>query len=154
MASAQKVKSTSSISIKSISEVKPVTDMNGKKISPFQVDLNYSEYYKTKNNKGKSLPVAYDLRTAGPGGTPLVSAPKSKGACGACWAFATIGSLESGLLVDGLANPDFSENNLNNCPGLHLSHRKSKHHLLSKVYNNRSSNNTNKSKITSVRYII
>lgn len=57
-----------------------------------------------------SLPTTYDLRTLGKL-TPI----RDQGACGSCWAFAAIGSLESDLLPS--ETWDFSENNLKNTHG-------------------------------------
>lgn len=53
----------------------------------------------------ESLPALYDLRT----GNKLTSV-KNQGACGACWAFATFGSLES--FLKPAAVWDFSEQDL------------------------------------------
>ncbi len=58
----------------------------------------------------KDLPVSYDLRTEGG-----VTAVKDQGRCGACWAFATLGSMESRWLLQGFGTFDLSEDNLNNC---------------------------------------
>ncbi len=49
-----------------------------------------------------TLPRAYDLRTAGPGGSSLVTAVKHQGHLGDCWAFAASSAFESGLLRRGL----------------------------------------------------
>ncbi|WP_209630416.1 lectin like domain-containing protein [Methanofollis sp. W23] len=42
---------------------------------------------------------------------------KDQGKCGACWTFASLGSLESALLTDGLGEWNLSENNLKNTHG-------------------------------------
>jgi C1A family cysteine protease len=61
-----------------------------------------------------SLPSRYDLRTTG-----KLTAVKDQGACGACWAFSTLASLESTLLP--AEKWDFSENNMRNTHGFDLS---------------------------------
>ena len=63
----------------------------------------------------KSFPSVYDLRTAGPGGTSLLSPVRDQGTCGSCWTFGTFGSLESHLKKSGAGIFDFSENNLKEC---------------------------------------
>ncbi len=55
----------------------------------------------------KSYPASYDLRTLG-----RVSPVKDQGAYGTCWAFAGLGSLESGLLAADPTVWDFSEDHL------------------------------------------
>jgi len=62
--------------------------------------------------KSVLLPVTYDLRTEG-----KVTPVKDQGNCGACWSFASISSLESGLLMGSPTIWDFSENNLKNTSG-------------------------------------
>jgi C1A family cysteine protease len=57
-----------------------------------------------------TLPSSYDLRTLG-----KLSPVGNQGQCGCCWAFATMGSLESNLLPDVVAS--FSENNLKDTNG-------------------------------------
>ncbi|MDD3622506.1 MAG: lectin like domain-containing protein, partial [Methanofollis sp.] len=42
---------------------------------------------------------------------------KDQGKCGACWTFASLGSLESTLLTDGLGEWNLSENNMKNTHG-------------------------------------
>ncbi len=63
----------------------------------------------------KALPPFYDLRVEG-----LLTPIKDQGLYGTCWAFATMGSLESDLLVLGDIAYDFSENNLVNKAGFDL----------------------------------
>ncbi|TAN39348.1 MAG: hypothetical protein EPN25_11840 [Nitrospirae bacterium] len=60
-------------------------------------------------------PASYDLRTLG-----KLSPVKNQSSCGDCWAFATMGSLESGLLTKETWN--FSENNLKNTHGFDFGH--------------------------------
>lgn len=62
-----------------------------------------------------ALPVSYDLRTTG-----KLTPVKDQGACGSCWAFATMGSLESMLRPS--ETWDFSENNLKNTAGFDYDH--------------------------------
>ena len=61
---------------------------------------------------GDAFPPAFDLRTGG-----FVTPVKDQGACGSCWAFATMGSLESTILVAGGTARDLSENNLKDYHG-------------------------------------
>ena len=58
-------------------------------------------------------PPAWDWRPLG-----KVTSVKNQGACGSCYAFASIGNFESKTLIDGaytLPDPDFSENNAKEC---------------------------------------
>ncbi|HXW99097.1 MAG TPA: C1 family peptidase, partial [Methanomicrobiales archaeon] len=64
----------------------------------------------TQDTSTTGYPTSYDLRTLG-----KVTAVRDQGACGACWAFATYGSLESTLLPK--ETWDFSENNMINTNG-------------------------------------
>jgi C1A family cysteine protease len=54
-------------------------------------------------------PSSYDLRTAN--GQNRVTPVRDQGDCGACWTFAALASVESGLLPG--ETRDFSENNMN-----------------------------------------
>ena len=65
----------------------------------------------------KALPVKYDLRTAGTGGTSLVTSVKDQGSCGACWTFSIMGNIEGFAKKFGLGEYDLSENNLKECNG-------------------------------------
>ena len=60
------------------------------------------------------LPATYDLRT-----TNKLTGVRDQGNCGACWAFAAYGSLESSLRPN--ETWDFSENNMKNTSGFDLS---------------------------------
>ena len=60
-----------------------------------------------------ALPSTFDLRTTG-----KLTAVRDQGSCGDCWAFATMGSLESFLMPN--ESLDFSENNLKNTSGFDL----------------------------------
>ena len=61
------------------------------------------------------FPATFDLRNVG--GQNYVTPVKNQAACGSCWAFATYGSLESSVLMDGGAARDLSENHLKNYHG-------------------------------------
>jgi hypothetical protein len=57
------------------------------------------------------LPAAYDARSDG-----IVTAAKDQGACGSCWAFASVGALESHLLKQfGIGPDDFAEQQQVSC---------------------------------------
>jgi C1A family cysteine protease len=75
----------------------------------------------------QDLPGQYDLRKEG-----RVTPAKDQGNCGACWAFATIGSLESNLLPD--EDRDFSENHLKNTSGFVADHCEGGNYFMSMAY--------------------
>lgn len=80
---------------------------------PEPIDRSYlkgQQVIHTMALESAALPASYDLRTFG-----KVTPVRNQGSCGACWAFATMGSTESNLLPD--ENRDFSENNLKNTAG-------------------------------------
>jgi len=63
--------------------------------------------------KARVLPDSWDWRTTG-----KVTSVKNQGACGSCYAFASIGNIESKMLIDGVAtlpDPNYSENNAKEC---------------------------------------
>ena len=55
-------------------------------------------------------PSKWDWREQG-----KVTSIKNQGACGACYAFASLGNIESKMLIDGAGSFDFSENNAKEC---------------------------------------
>jgi C1A family cysteine protease len=60
--------------------------------------------------QAEALPTSWDWRTQG-----KVTSVKDQGACGACYAFGSIGNIESKMLIDGAGSYDFSENNAKEC---------------------------------------
>ena len=56
------------------------------------------------------LPVSFDRRTLG-----QVTAIRNQGGCGSCWAFATVGAMETAMLVQGGLSTDLSEQYLVSC---------------------------------------
>ncbi len=61
-------------------------------------------------NINAQLPQVYDLRTYN-----FVTAVKNQDTCGSCWAFASIASIESGLLKKGIGTYNLSEDNIIDC---------------------------------------
>jgi len=72
----------------------------------------YQRYLKTYPDElREALPAAYDARNEG-----IVTSPKNQGACGSCWAFASVGAMESHLLKKwGYGPTDLSEQQLLSC---------------------------------------
>jgi len=58
----------------------------------------------------QSLPTRFDWRAQA-----KVTSVKDQGSCGSCYAFGSIGNLESRLLIDGAGSFDLSENNAKEC---------------------------------------
>lgn len=80
---------------------------------PSPVDYNFDYYYQTKGNTEKTtLPKRYDMRDDG-----FLTSTKDQGKFGTCWAFASLGALESYLLKNGVDSYDFSEKNMVTCHG-------------------------------------
>lgn len=77
---------------------------------PSRMDLRHLATYYGSAKIAASLPVRFDWRTTG-----KVTSVKNQGACGACYAFATVADFESKLLIAGDGTLDFSENNVKEC---------------------------------------
>lgn len=86
--------------------------------NPFPKDVNYIP---KKNKKDKLLaPSRFDLRNVN--GNSYVTSVKDQSACGSCWAFATMGAIESAELMLGNGTKDYSEQNIKNCHGFYPAH--------------------------------
>jgi C1A family cysteine protease len=110
-------------------------DGEDKQAAPSPYLPDYKTYWKEKTIKSpNTYPIAFDLRTAGPGGTSLLTPVKHQLSCGACWAFATYGSIESTWKMMGLGEYDLSENNLKNCSGFYTDPCQWGHHFMSTAY--------------------
>ncbi len=103
--------------------------------APSPAVLSFKNYFEAKKGSSpKDFPVVYDMRNAGPGGSSLLTSVKNQSGCGACWAFATYGSMESVWKIMGLGDNDLSENNLKNCSGYELDPCQWGHHFMSTAY--------------------
>ncbi|MDI9632897.1 MAG: lectin like domain-containing protein [Methanolinea sp.] len=74
-----------------------------------------------------TLPARYDLRSTG-----KLTPVRAQGQCGACWAFSSLGSLESTELP--LQEWDFSENHMKNNHGFDLSPCQGGNYLMAAAY--------------------
>ena len=58
----------------------------------------------------EALPASYDARTYG-----YVTSAKNQGSCGSCWSFASVGAMESHMLIEYGLGPDLSEQQQVSC---------------------------------------
>ena len=75
---------------------------------PEPVSADYSNY--SSHLKITGLPAMFDLRITGG-----ITSVKNQGACGSCWLFPSMGSVESRWKRLGLGDYDLSEDNLKHC---------------------------------------
>lgn len=76
-------------------------------------EVVYQRHLKVRADtlRAAALPSAYDAREDG-----IVTPAKNQGSCGSCWAFATVGAMESHLLKKfGLGSSDLSEQQQVSC---------------------------------------
>lgn len=107
---------------------KPGTDAFGTGGVPPPCQVNFDDYFKNNKPKSVNFDPVYDMRTTGLL-TPV------KGQTGnACWAFASIASVESQWLVLGLGSWDLSENNLKYCHDFDPSRNTWGNHFMSTAY--------------------
>jgi C1A family cysteine protease len=77
---------------------------------PYKLPTELPDYLKKQLIPKETLPASFDLRTTGG-----LTSVKDQGQCGSCWAFATMGAIESRWKVNGRGTYDLSEDNLNTC---------------------------------------
>src|SRR6056297_1221936 len=97
---------------------------------PSPVMLNFDNLSKTEISK--SIPSSYDLRTENSGN--WLSSVKDQGSEGACWSFATYGTVESYWLKQGKGLYDLSEQNVTTCHGFDWSPSDGGNYYLSTAY--------------------
>jgi C1A family cysteine protease len=96
--------------------LKKLTD-NGYPLGYVPHSLKYSINTVNISAKAGALPEVFDLRETG-NLTPV----KDQSTCGACWTFASYGSIESRWLSLGVGGFDMSEQNLKNGNGFEIDH--------------------------------
>jgi len=94
----------------------------------------FKYYFSDGINTSENFPLYFNLKDSG-----FVSPVKDQGSCGCCWAFATLGSLESSVMMRNSGVFDFSEENMKNCHGFLMSGCSSGNHHVSVAYLTRGS---------------
>lgn len=83
----------------------------GRGFVPPEMDLSYlTGENPNRTFKAMDTPAQWDWRSSG-----KVTSVKNQGACGSCYAFASIANIESKILIDISTTFDFSENNVKEC---------------------------------------
>lgn len=79
---------------------------------PPPMDLSHLNVTSQNTLQGQlqQLPSSYDYRTLG-----MVTPPKSQGSCGGCWAFGSVGAMESRALFESGPEYNISEENVLSC---------------------------------------
>jgi len=104
------------------------TDEYGTGAMPPPGMVSFDTYLKSNQHKATSFDAVYDLRDYG-----LLTPVKGQ-TNNACWAFATMGSVESRWLKSGFGTWDLSENNLKYCHGFDPSRNTYGNHWMSTAY--------------------
>ncbi len=87
---------------------------HGKGFVPPPMDLSHLTAQRRPGlHAAESLPSSFDWRDKD--GADYVTSVKDQRSCGACYAFAALGDLESKLLIEGAGSYDLSENNAKEC---------------------------------------
>lgn len=79
---------------------------------PEVIKPDFGDYYSLQKIKSAKFPQIYDLRAIG-----YITPVKNQILNGPCWAFASIGAVESLWLKDGYGSYDLSEKNMVSCHG-------------------------------------
>ncbi len=99
-----------SLALSSLPEVLDLSDptIRGTDLTPSNAPAENDAIF-PKIDKS-SLPASWDWRNVG-----IVTPVRDQGNCGSCWAFGTVGVMESALWKAGVANQDLSEQYLVSC---------------------------------------
>jgi len=97
-----------------VREIPPLPPRTG--FIPPAVDLSHLQYTTGRGKPIAQPPASFDWRNPGaPYTGSMISPVKDQGVCGACYSFASLGSFESKILIDGSALFNLSENHAKEC---------------------------------------